>query len=410
MPGTQRNPSESYLAYVDRMTKALEDKSISYDDWSKAVLGEVMYSDENTRRCAQFFSRFMDILDKEEIKSLNNDKRVQEIQEQKDELIKERKKLQTENIRLQETYRYQARNDLFNEKIIEAIDNLEPIKINRFVYTDSLAEQLKHTTTGLLCLSDFHAGSTYEVYGYGNEIVNAYNFDIMKDRLCHLLETLEQDKNNHVVSYNELTIALLGDFFDNILRMSSLTKLKEPVIDTVIKFSEFMSKWIAECQERLKVPIHVITVGGNHDVNRILGSKPEFDEENLGKLLVEFMKIRLGECYGITVDNYTDCAICNMHGINVGFVHGADTDLYTALDYFSNLYNMNIDVMYGGHLHSSQAKTVGIHCGCDKECIRVGSICGIDPYAKKIRKSAQPSCYFALYEDCGKTWERKYYL
>ena len=41
----------------------------------------------------------------------------------------------------------------------------------------------------------------------------------------------------------------------------------------------------------------------------------------------------------------------------------------------------------------------------------IGSICGIDPYAKKLRVGSRPSAYFALYdENNGKTWQRNYYL
>lgn len=62
----------------------------------------------------------MDKLDKEEIKSLNNEHRVEEIKRAQEELIKERKRLQTVNLEAQEYYRLVGRNGLFNEKIIDA--------------------------------------------------------------------------------------------------------------------------------------------------------------------------------------------------------------------------------------------------------------------------------------------------
>ena len=47
----------------------------------------------------------------------------------------------------------------------------------------------------------------------------------------------------------------------------------------------------------------------------------------------------------------------------------------------------------------------------DRVVNRVGSICGVDPYSKKIRKAARPSATVAIYtEDEGKTWQRQYYL
>ena len=47
------------------------------------------------------------------------------------------------------------------------------------------------------------------------------------------------------------------------------------------------------------IPINIVTVGGNHDVQRLLGSKPMFEDENLAKLIAllhdigRFEQIRL---------------------------------------------------------------------------------------------------------------------
>ena len=90
--------------------------------------------------------------------------------------------------------------------------------------------------TGLLCLSDFHAGSTYEVNGLYGEIVNQYNYDIMCNRLWKVIGQIEADD----LVMDELVVGMCGDFYENLLRISSLTKLREPVIDTVIKFSNFL--------------------------------------------------------------------------------------------------------------------------------------------------------------------------
>ena len=74
-------------------------------------------------------------------------------------------------------------------------------------------------------------------------------------------------------------------------------------------------------------------------------------------------------------------------------------------------YNVTVDEIICGHLHRPESKSVGIADVGDKIITRVGSICGVDPYAKKVRCAARPSCYFALYdEENGKTWSRNYYL
>lgn len=397
----EKYTQESYLAFAKRATEALQDGLIDYEEWGEAVLGENIYSQENTRRCAKFFSQFIQNLEDDEIEQIDDKDKVAEIERAKQELKAERIKIQTANLEYNANARAEARGDLFLERIVEAINRLEPVKVKHIELSPV------ENNIGLLCLSDFHAGSTYEVKGLYGEVVNRYDFGIMKDRLWRLIGMIEADD----IVIDKLIVANLGDFFENILRMSSLTKLREPVIDTVIKFSEFMAYWLIELQDRLNVPIEVVTVGGNHDISRILGQQPQFEEENLGKIVVEFLKLRLAQCVDIQVDDYTDVAVKTIGPVSVMFAHGEDKDLSTTIDYFSNLYNVEADEIFAGHLHRPESKGIGITELGDRMIYRVGSICGVDSYSKRLRKAARPSAYFALYEKGqGHTWSKNYYL
>lgn len=396
----QRLENENYIRFAQRVTEALQDGLISCKEWSESILGANIYSEESTRRCAKFFSQFLANLDDDIVDSIKDVDKTAQIKKAIAELKAERLKIQTANLEYNANARAEARSSLFQERITEAINRLEPITVKK-VEVSPLNERI-----GLLCLSDFHAGSTYEVRGLYDEIVNKYDFEIMKNRLWRLIGMIEADD----VVIDKLIVANLGDFFENCLRLSSLTKLREPVVDTVIKFSEFMSQWFVELQKRIQVPIEVVTVGGNHDINRILGQQPQLEEENLGKIVVEFLKLRLSNCNQITVEDYTDVAVKTIYAVNVMFAHGEDKDLVTPLNYFSNLYNIDIDEIYAGHLHRPESKTVGISELGDKSIYRVGSICGIDPFAKKIRQGARPSAYFAIYNENGHDWSKNYIL
>ena len=397
----ERKGDESYLSFVERATSALSDGLIDYQQWGRAVVGEDLYSEENTRRIAKFFSQFIQNLENDTIEQIDDIDKVAEIKKALQELKAERIKIQTANLEYNANARAEARSDLFQERIVEAIGRLKPVKV-KHIEISPISNKV-----GLLCLSDFHAGSTYEVKGLYGEIVNKYDFEIMKNRLWRLIGMIEADD----VVIDRLIVANLGDFFENVLRLSSLTKLREPVVDTVIKFSEFMAQWFVELQRRLGVPIEIVTVGGNHDVNRILGQQPQLEEENLGKIVVEFLKLRLNQCPNIQVDDYTDVAIKTIGPVNVMFAHGEDKDLATTIEYFSNLYNVDADEIYAGHLHRPESRAIGVTDIGDRMIYRVGSICGCDTYSKRLRKSARPSAYFALYEkEQGHTWSKNYYL
>lgn len=397
----ERYNNESYISFAERATKASAFGEISYQEWSKALLNDVPYGGETLRRCSLFVGQLLDRILEEELNDEDAD-RIEDMKKAKAELERERMKFFDEKRELNETYRWQARNEAYREKFIAAIDRLEPISVPK-AYIKNCE---KVNSTALIAVSDFHAGSTFEVKGLYGEVVNKYDFEIMQARMWKLLN----DFCNDDIVYDDITISILGDAFENVLRLSSLSKLKEPVVDTVIKFSEFLSQWIIEVQRRTEVPIKVISVGGNHDIQRLLGSKPQLEDENLMKIVVEFLKLRLKDCKDIIVADYAEIAVENIRGTSVMFEHGVDKDLQTTIEYFSNLYNVDIDEVIAGHLHRPESKSIGIADVGDRIITRVGSIVGVDTFAKKIRVSARPSAYVAIYINDGKTWSRNYYL
>lgn len=390
------------LSKAQIATQELEDRVISYQDWAEKVLGSDyrdVFADEYIRRGAKVFSIFL-----KHLEDMGDVEAEGEMQDMLEQLKAERIKIQTANLEYNAIQRAEARNDLFNEQIIKAIERLEPIKGTQPKLD---VEPCDKHRTALLVISDLHAGSTFTVKGIYNEIVNEYSYDIMCARLWSIIDKIEADD----IVFDDLTVAICGDLVEGILRESSLTKLREPVTDTVIRLAEFLSEWIYQLSVRLETKVNVVIIGGNHDTVRSLTSRPMFEGENLTKIVVEFIKLRLQDLDWITVDDYQDVAIKNIQGVNVMFQHGEDKDLKTTMDYFSNLYNIDVDEIVAGHLHRAESKTVGITELGDRQLTRVGSIVGTDSYAKQIRASARPSCYIALYEeDNGKTWSRNYYL
>lgn len=390
------------LSKAQIATQELEDRVISYQDWAEKVLGSDyrdVFADEYIRRGAKVFSIFL-----KHLEDMGDAEAEGEMQDMLEQLKAERIKIQTANLEYNAIQRAEARNDLFNEQIIKAIERLESIKGTRPKLD---VEPCDKHRTALLAISDLHAGSTFTVKGIYNEIVNEYSYDIMCVRLWSIIDKIEADD----IVFDDLTLAICGDLVEGILRESSLTKLREPVTDTVIRLAEFLSEWIYQLSIRLEKKVNVVIIGGNHDTVRSLTSRPMFEGENLTKIVVEFIKLRLQDLDWITVDDYQDVAIKNIQGVNVMFQHGEDKDLKTTMDYFSNLYNIDVDEIVAGHLHRAESKTVGITELGDRQLTRVGSIVGTDSYAKQIRASARPSCYIALYEeDNGKTWSRNYYL
>lgn len=394
----------TYLQKTKLATENLDAKLIDHQQWVAEVLGEDyrgVYSDEYLRRAAKVFAIFVKNLDDEQFETGDDEAELKKLLE---DIKAEKLKVQTANLEYNAAQRAEARNDMFHEQLIAAVNRLEPIKSHEPIVWSACCDT---KTTALLAVSDFHAGSTFEIKGMYGEVVNVYSWDIMCQRMWSLLDQIEADD----LVFDDLTVAILGDCFENIIRDSSLTKLREPVVDTVIRLGEFLANWLIVVSARLNIPINVVTVGGNHDIVRSLSQRPQFEGENLTKIIVEFLKLRLADFDNIEVDDYQDVAIKTIRGTNIMFQHGEDKDLKDTLDYFSNLYNVDCDEIYAGHRHRPESKAIGYADVGDRLLTRVGSIVGVDAFAKKIRVSARPSAYMAMYtDDQGKTWSRNYYL
>ena len=393
-----RSEKESYLAFVKRVTNAVSCGLIDYDEWSKSLLGQVRYSSETLRRCFQVVNSIVQGLENDIEES--NDEKLQEIKEAQEQLIKERKKLQTVNLQAQEYYRAVGRNELLIEQIKEAVTGLEPVKTKNIVYSTP-SEKI-----GLLVVADAHYDSNFTVNGLFGEVANVYNKEIFQARMWALLAKIDADD----FDIDKLKIVFGGDSLEGVLRMSSLTKLRQPVVKSAIEFAEFVSSWLVEVKNRLGVPVEVAFVPGNHTVSRYLSQKPEFPEENLEYIIHAFVKLRLENCNDIKIEPYDDVYFTNIFSENLIFAHGETKDLESLMKYFENLYDITIDVCYGAHFHSESSKSVGVGVVGSKRIIRVPSMMGVDPFAKSIMKNNRAGAYFACFDEDGECFNKIYYL
>ena len=391
----------TYLNKVRLATQNLEDKIIDYQDWAEIVLGpdyRDVYSDEYIRRSAKVFSIFLKNAEGQEDNS--DDCGLQELLDAKEQIIKERKKLQAVNSQAQEYYRTLGRSELLIEQLKESIAELEPVKIQHITHVNPTEK------VGLLVVADAHYDSNYTVSGLFGETVNSYNRDIFKTRMWSLLAKIDADD----LDIDKLKIVFNGDSLEGLLRMSSLTKLRQPVVKSTVEFAEFVSQWIVEVHNRLGVPIEVAFVPGNHTICRYLSQKPEFPEENLEFIIHAFVKMRLEDCNDIKVEPYDDVYFTTVFNENLLFAHGETRDLESLMKYFEDLYNVTIDACYGAHFHSEASKAVGVGNVGSKRVIRVPSICGTDPYARSIQKNNRAGAYFACFDEDGECFNKIYYL
>ena len=393
----RRLDNENWIQYADRIVSAKENGLIDIDKTEiyELLFGDKLSSDESRKRLYSV-KKVIEILKNEKYESISDDSVLKEYNLKKQEIQKERIKLQTEKMNLSQMLKEEARYELFIEKALEAINNSVPISPpiihinnNENIYRD-----------GVLIFSDQHYGKDLEVKGLRGEILNKYSPEIFEKRMWQLLEEtiLICNKEN----FTSIKVLSLGDELEGMIRISQLMNLRYGVIESAIKYSYFIASWLNELSKYVRVDFY--STSGNHTDLRLLDNKKgTFPHENISKIIDVLVAEILNDNINITINqNEIDKIYVNIQGFNILGIHGEEKDIAQSIRDYSFIYNENIDYVVSGHKHHSNSSNIGM----SKGCIGVGSIIGLDDYSMQLKRIADPSATFVVFEKGrGKTIE-----
>ena len=312
------------------------------------------------------------------------------------ELKKTLIKVQTEKLEYNKWLREEARDELICEKICNTIKATNTLIAPNPIIVD------KANRSAVLAFGDEHYAAEFTIYGLYGEIINSYSPEIFEQRMWDLFYQVID-----IIQKEELTtlyVFALGDFTDGILRCSQLMKLRYGVVESTVKYANFIANWLNELSKYVKVKYQMVY--GNHSELRMLGQpKGTFKEENTGMFVREMIKTYLDKNPNFEmIVNPTGLIFDNIEGLNVLGIHGEVRNMENAIKDFSNTYNTNIQILIGGHMHHYKAETVGIN----KDVINVPSIIGIDDYSMSLNKTSNPGAVlFCIEENKGVTLEYK---
>lgn len=364
------------------------------------ILNELTDSEYTESKYRKQYQSFQKMLDANQEKFIEPSSQLEQIKEEKRNLIKERNKLQTEKLEYSRWIREEARDELITEKILDAINNLEPINVPENI-------PIPYNEKGyLLTISDIHYGKELEIKGLFGETINEYSPEICERRLWELYDNVCNiiDKEN----IDCIHIYDLGDDLDGILRVSQLMKLRYGVVDSTIKIAELLSNWLNELSRKVKIKFSMC-LDDNHGQLRMLGEpKGTFTEDNMSKIIFEFIKVRLKDNPNFDIfEQSTSMIYDNICGYNILACHGEVKNMTKAIQEYSSIYNIPINYMIAGHKHHASQEDIGI----DSEVINIPSIIGIDDYSMKLRKTSNPAAKMFVFEKgLGKTVEYTFKL
>lgn len=328
---------------------------------------------------------------------------LEEVKQAKIDLTKERQKLRDEKLEYNKWIREQARDELICERICDEIRNMKPLATFKepVIHQDNKETQQE----AVLCIADTHYGCEFEIKGLYGEIINKYNPEIFEERMLNILnDTIKTIKEKKL---KKIRVFSLGDELDGILRVSQLQKLRYGIIESAIKYSEFVCEWLSELSKYAYIDFY--TVQGNHTELRLVAQpKGTFTSENMSLIINEFIKERMKNNPNFKFhSNDSGLIFDNICGFNVLGIHGEVKSMDNAIQQFTNTYNVMIDVLVGGHKHHFAAETIGKM----REVINVPSVVGIDDYAISLGKtSSAGALLFVLEKGKGIVEQRHFKL
>lgn len=394
--------NENFHQYIWRLDELVQ--SGKYKNWKEItplvnaeLFGddESQYRDESAYRKACKYAR-----DFKDNGVFNDDNAyLKKLQTEKRELEKAKVKLQTEKLEYSRWLREEARDELITEKICNAVSSLSPLDIPQHIYPTHNARAY------VLVWGDEHYSAEYEIKGLFGDILNSYSPEIFEKRMWDLFDqTVEIIQKENIGVLNAFS---MGDFHDGILRVSQLMKLRYGVVDGTIKYADFISNWLNELTKYVRVRYQ--STNGNHTELRMISApKGTFTEDNMGKVVSEFIKTRLKDNPNFEyIENPTGYIYAELAGCPVLGIHGEVKNMAGAIKEFSSIYGIHIQYLLAGHLHHNKSEEVGVN----QEVINIGSIIGIDDYSLSLRKTANASAKMLVFEqNKGKVCEYTFKL
>ena len=371
-------PEENENQYLWRIYDAVKSGETTWNEVTPTINAELFGDDTEKYRDESAYRKKVKAADdfvQSGVFNFTEDEYLNQLAEQRRKLQKERVKFQTEKLEYNRWLRSDARDELIVEKIQNALQELPKLPLPKVIPEQPTANGKEY----LLLFGDEHYGVEFCVEGLLGEVINEYSPEIFERRMSLLLgEVIAFVKREKI---RRLYIISLGDQADGLLRVKQLLHLRYGVIDSTIKYAEYLSNWLNELSKYVRI-VYSAVEDGNHTQLRMLGQpKGTFENENTAKFVEAYIKARMMNNpnfkYAENRGGYVVQTVC---GANVVAFHGECKDVEAAAKELSLLYDFKIDCLITGHKHHSRMEEVLDGC----EVVQVPSIVGTDPYSASL--------------------------
>ena len=356
MEAFKRLENEDENAYIWRVC----DNKDLIGTWQDVcdLLNSELNHDYNESWYRKMYQSFMMMFDAIKSKYFD-DEQIHKIEQKKQELIKERFRLNDERVAYNRALRNDARLESRLDKLEEAI-----LDFGKEAYVSSPVKTIKSNNDLLVILSDLHIGQTFDSFG------GKYNTDIAKQRLCKYLDEIIALRD--IYNSENCYVSLQGDLISNSIHKTIAITNQENVIQQIKKASELVTMFVYELSKHFN-KVMVTSVSGNH--SRLDKKEDALKDERLDDIVIWYMNAALSGVNNVELKtNNKDSTFAEMdiRGKKYINVHGD-------YDTFSKAGIASLSMMLGyfpyaitfGHLHTCAMQDEG-----GVKILRGGSLAG----------------------------------
>lgn len=376
----KRLENESDEEVIYRLCMAKEE----IGTWNEVadVLNNILGNEYTESKYRKQFQAFNRIMSANQNRIINTTGYIDELENTRKELQKERIKLQTLNIERNRLDREEARQELFYEHVATACKILPTPQFKPF--TNGYRKDISYVLT----IADVHYGADFKT------VNNEYSREIAKQRFEYLAGRVEEfvkEKN-----IRTLYVVSLGDLLQGILRVSDLKLNDTSLVKCLVEISDIVAAFLNEISTYVKVEYYHVPKA-NHTQLRCLGTKASaLPEEDLEYVIGNYVKTALrnndrvmvhvtDEPMGFIDIELPALTLCAMHGHQIHNFENAIKDIEALTGrYYSALLL--------GHYHSGKEIPTNEGEFGDKEVLISSSFIGSDPYSESIFKGTKAAC------------------
>lgn len=346
------------------------------------VLNNILGYEYTESKYRKQFQAFNKLMSANQTKLIDTDGYIQELENTRKELQKERIKLQTLNLERNRLDREEARQELFYELVKSTCEALPVPEFKPF--TDGYRKD----TSYVLTIADVHYGANFKT------VNNEYSREIAMKRFEYLAGRIQQFvEEKHL---RTLYVVSLGDMVQGILRVSDLKLNDTSLVKCVVEIGFVIANFLNEISRYVNVEYYHV-LKANHTQIRLLNTKASaLPEEDLEYVIGNIVKLELKNNDRVMVHlqdkpmGYIDIelpanTICAMHGHQIRNFENAIKDMEALTGrYYSALLL--------GHYHSGKEMPTNEGEFGDKEVLVSSSFIGSDPYSESLFKGTKAAC------------------